>query len=113
MFLIVAKTQRWSEALDETDFERAQLKTARALSIVFWMGPLRRGVTVRQVRDAIQGDWSLRTIRRDLVLLESIGLVERYGVHWRALRSSRLEDFLKGKVDDDERTNDSDDDGNG
>ncbi len=62
------------------------------------MGPLRRGVTVRQVRDSIQGDWSLRTIRRDLVLLESIGLVERDGVHWRALRSSRLEDFLKGKL---------------
>lgn len=81
--------------MEDIDSDRAQLKTARALAIVLWLSPLRSGVTIRQVRDAIEGDWSERTIRRDLELLEAIGLVEKENATFRLLRSSRLDAFLR------------------
>lgn len=66
----------------------------RLMKVLEWLVPLRYGASAEQIKEGI-GDWSLRTIRRDLSVLVEAGLVERPRPNvWKARREPDLSRFL-------------------
>ncbi len=69
--------------------ERQQAKTVRALQLVDLLAPLRYGKSTHEIarryNDKHGTRWCARTIQRDLMMLQSMGLAERCEHGWRLL----------------------------